>query len=57
MIGKFCFAVPHHTPAVNTGDETTMFVIWYVSRYLLKYPFQVACKVRQVKDDDNRDTS
>jgi hypothetical protein len=53
MIGEFCFAVPHLTPAVNTGDETTMFVIWYVSRY----PFQVACKVRQVKDDDNRDTS
>jgi hypothetical protein len=22
MIGKFCFAIPHHTPAVNIGDET-----------------------------------
>jgi hypothetical protein len=22
MIGKFCFAIPHHTSAVNTGDET-----------------------------------
>ena len=21
MIGEFCFAVPHDTPAVNTGDE------------------------------------
>ncbi|GHO84410.1 hypothetical protein KSZ_24160 [Dictyobacter formicarum] len=32
MIGDFCFVIPHHTPAINTGDETTMFVIWYVSR-------------------------